>query len=245
MKNEVLDVSKREVVVITGASAGVGRATVREFARRGASIGLIARGEDGLTAARREVEAAGGRALVLPVDVANADAVEAAADYVEKTLGPIDIWVNNAMTSVFSPIKEMTAEDFKRVTEVTYLGYVYGSLAALKHMLPRDRGTIVHVGSALAYRSIPLQAAYCAAKHAVLGFFASLRTELKHDHSKCVPSWYKCRLSILRNLVGSRAVCRARRSRCHRFFSQKLRPALFTTPRIIPIAASITWRGLQ
>ena len=175
--------SKREVVVITGASAGVGRATVREFARRGALIGLIARGSDGLTAARREVEAAGGRAVVLPVDVANAGAVEAAADYVEKVLGPIDIWVNNAMASVFSPIKEMTAEDFKRVTEVTYLGYVYGSLAALKHMLPRDRGTIVHVGSALAYRSIPLQAAYCAAKHAVLGFFASLRTELKHDHS--------------------------------------------------------------
>lgn len=183
-KHEVLDVSKREVVVITGASAGVGRATVREFAKREASIGLIARGEDGLTAARREVEAAGGRALVLPVDVANANAVEAAADYVEKTLGPIDIWVNNAMASVFSPIKEMTAEDFKRVTEVTYLGYVYGSLAALKHMLPRNRGTIVHVGSALAYRSIPLQAAYCAAKHAVLGFFASLRTELKHDNSK-------------------------------------------------------------
>ena len=180
----MLDVSKRKVVVITGASAGVGRATVREFARRGASIGLIARGEDGLTAARREVEAAGGKALALPVDVANADAVEAAADYVEKTLGPIDIWVNNAMTSVFSPIKEMAPEDFKRVTEVTYLGYVYGSLAALKHMLPRNRGTIVHVGSALAYRSIPLQAAYCAAKHAVLGFFASLRTELKHDHSK-------------------------------------------------------------
>lgn len=176
--------AKREVVVITGASAGVGRATVREFARRGASIGLIARGKEGLTAARREVEEASGRALVLPVDVANADAVEAAADYVEKTLGPIDIWVNNAMASVFSPIKEMSPEDFKRVTEVTYLGYVYGSLAALKHMLPRNRGTIVHVGSALAHRSIPLQAAYCAAKHAVLGFFASLRTELKHDHSK-------------------------------------------------------------
>ncbi len=176
--------AKHEVVVITGASAGVGRATVREFARRGAWIGLIARGKDGLTAARREVEEAGGRALVLPVDVADADAVEAAADYVEKNLGPIDIWVNNAMASVFSPIKEMTPEDFKRVTDVTYLGYVYGSLAALKHMLPRNRGTIVHVGSALAYRSIPLQAAYCAAKHAVLGFFAALRTELKHDHSK-------------------------------------------------------------
>jgi NAD(P)-dependent dehydrogenase (short-subunit alcohol dehydrogenase family) len=175
--------ARNEVVVITGASAGVGRATVREFAKRGASIALIARGTDGLEGARREVEAAGGRALVLPVDVANAVEVEAAAERIESELGPIDIWVNNAMASVFSPIKEMTPEEFKRVTEVTYLGYVYGSLAALKRMLPRDRGTIVHVGSALAYRSIPLQAAYCAAKHAVLGFFASLRTELLHDGS--------------------------------------------------------------
>jgi len=175
--------ARREVVVVTGASAGVGRATVREFAKRGASIGLIARGTDGLEGARREVESAGGRALVLPVDVADAAQVEAAAERVESTFGPIDIWVNNAMASVFSPIKEMTAEEFKRVTDVTYLGYVYGSLAALKRMLPRDRGTIVHVGSALAYRSIPLQAAYCAAKHAVLGFFASLRTELLHDGS--------------------------------------------------------------
>lgn len=174
---------RREVVVITGASAGVGRATVREFAKHGASIGLIARGRDGLDGARREVEAMGAEALVLPVDVANPNQVEAAAEQVEERLGPIDIWVNNAMASVFSPIKQMTAEEFKRVTEVTYLGYVYGSLAALKRMLPRDRGTIVHVGSALAYRSIPLQAAYCASKHAVLGFFASLRTELLHDHS--------------------------------------------------------------
>src|SRR3954471_9514216 len=175
--------ARNEVVVITGASAGVGRATVREFAKHGARIGLIARGTDGLEEARREVEAAGGRALVLPVDVAKAADVEAAAERVESTLGPIDIWVNDAMTSVFSPIKEMTAEEFKRVTEVTYLGYVYGTLAALKYMLPRDRGTIVQVGSALAYRSIPLQAAYCASKHAVLGFFASLRTELIHDGS--------------------------------------------------------------
>jgi NAD(P)-dependent dehydrogenase (short-subunit alcohol dehydrogenase family) len=175
--------SRRKVVVITGASAGVGRATVREFAKHGASIGLISRGTDGLEAARREVEAAGGCALMLPLDVANAAEVEAAAERVESTFGPIDIWVNNAMTSVFSTIKEMAPEEFKRVTEVTYLGYVYGSLAALKRMLPRDRGTIVHVGSALAYRSIPLQSAYCAAKHAVLGFFASLRTELLHDGS--------------------------------------------------------------
>ena len=174
---------KNEVVVITGASAGVGRATVREFAKHGAHVGLIARGEEGLEGARREVEEAGGKALVLPVDVADAQKVEEAAERVERELGPIDIWVNDAMTSVFSPIRQMTAEEFKRVTEVTYLGYVYGSLAALKRMLPRDRGTIVHVGSALAYRSIPLQAAYCASKHAVLGFFASLRTELIHDKS--------------------------------------------------------------
>lgn len=173
----------KEVVVITGASAGVGRATVREFARHGASIGLIARGRDGLEAARKEVEQKGGRALVLPTDVADCDQVEEAAHKVERKLGPIDIWINDAMCSVFSPIKEMTGEDFERVTQVTYLGYVYGTLAALKRMLPRDRGTIVHVGSALAYRSIPLQAAYCASKHAILGFFAALRTELIHDKS--------------------------------------------------------------
>ncbi len=173
----------REVVVITGASAGAGRAAVREFARHGASIGLIARGREGLEGARREVEACGGKALVLPLDVADAAAVEAAAEQVEKELGPIDIWVNDAMTSVFSPVKEMTAEEYKRVTEVCYLGYVYGTISALKRMLPRDRGSIVLVGSALAYRSIPLQSAYCASKHAILGFYASLRSELFHDHS--------------------------------------------------------------
>jgi len=176
-------VARHEVVVITGASAGVGRAAVREFAKHGAWLGLIARGVDGLEGARREVEAAGGKALVLRADVADPAQVEAAARRVENELGPIDIWVNNAMASVFSPIKETPAEEFKRVNDVTYLGYVYGTLAALKHMLPRDRGTIVHVGSALAYRSIPLQSAYCAAKHAVLGFFASLRTEIMHDKS--------------------------------------------------------------
>ncbi|HEY6969183.1 MAG TPA: SDR family oxidoreductase [Candidatus Angelobacter sp.] len=176
--------SKNQVVVITGASAGVGRATVREFARHGASVGLVARGVDGLNAARREVERAGGRALVLPTDVAQPDQVEAAAERVERELGPIDVWVNNAMTSVFSPVKETTPEEYKRVTEVTYLGCVYGTLAALKRMLPRDRGVIVQVGSALAYRSIPLQSGYCAAKHAIAGFTDSLRCELVHDRSK-------------------------------------------------------------
>ncbi|MFL6597875.1 MAG: SDR family oxidoreductase [Chthoniobacterales bacterium] len=172
-----------EVVVITGASAGVGRAAARKFARHGARIGLLARGVDGLKAAQREVQKLGSEALIIPTDVANAEQVEAAAEKVETELGPIDIWVNNAMTSVFSPIKQMTAAEFQRVTEVTYLGYVYGTLAALKRMLPRNRGVIVQVGSALAYRGIPLQAAYCAAKHAIQGFCDSLRCELLHDKS--------------------------------------------------------------
>jgi len=176
--------NKPEVVVITGASAGVGRATARVFAQQGAHIGLLARGRDGLEGARREVENAGGQALVLPVDVAHAERVEAAAEAVEQRFGPIDIWINNAMVSVFSPIKEMLPEEFKRVTEVTYLGYVHGTLAGLKRMLPRDRGVIVQVGSALAYRGIPLQAAYCGAKHAIQGFTDSLRCELLHDNSK-------------------------------------------------------------
>jgi NAD(P)-dependent dehydrogenase (short-subunit alcohol dehydrogenase family) len=174
---------KPEIVVVTGASAGLGRAIVRAFAQEGAHVGLIARGRDGLEAACREIVELGGKAIVYPADVADATQVEDAAAAIEEQLGPIDVWVNNAMTSVFSPIKEMTAAEFKRVTEVTYLGYVYGTLAALKRMLPRDHGTIVQVGSALAYRGIPLQAAYCAAKHAVQGFMDSLRCELLHDHS--------------------------------------------------------------
>ncbi|HEX7049754.1 MAG TPA: SDR family oxidoreductase [Longimicrobiales bacterium] len=174
----------REVVVITGASAGIGRAAVREFARHGADIGLLARGRAGLEAARREVEAAGGRALAIPTDVAESDQVEAAAEAVERELGPIDVWVNNAMASVFSPFKEMTMEEFRRVTEVTYLGYVQGTMSALRRMLPRDRGTIVQVGSALAYRGIPLQSAYCGAKHAIQGFTESVRSELMHDGSR-------------------------------------------------------------
>ncbi len=173
-----------EVVVITGASAGLGRATAREFGRHGARVGLIARGIEGLEAAKREIESAGGSALVLPLDVADANAMEDAAASVEQEFGPIDVWVNNAMTSVFSPVREMRADEYKRVTEVTYLGVVHGTLAALKRMLPRNRGTIVQVGSALVYRSIPLQSAYCAAKHAIAGFTDSLRCELIHDNSK-------------------------------------------------------------
>jgi short-subunit dehydrogenase len=172
-----------EVVVVTGASAGIGRATARLFGEHEAHVGLLARNEDGLEGARKEIEAAGGKALVLPADVANAEAVEAAAQRVEEELGPIDIWVNDAMTTVFAPFKEVTAEEFRRGTEVTYLGAVYGTMAALRRMLPRDRGTIVQVGSALSYRAIPLQSVYCGAKHGMRGFTDSLRTELMHDGS--------------------------------------------------------------
>ena len=175
---------ENEVVVITGASAGLGRAAAHEFGRHGAKVGLIARGIEGLEAAKREIESAGGSAIVLPLDVTDANAIEEAAAAVEQKFGPIDVWVNNAMASVFSPVREMQPEEYKRVTEVTYLGVVYGTLAALKRMLPRDRGTIVQVGSALVYRSIPLQSAYCAAKHAIAGFTDSLRCELIHDKSR-------------------------------------------------------------
>jgi NAD(P)-dependent dehydrogenase (short-subunit alcohol dehydrogenase family) len=176
-------VTSPEVVVITGASAGVGRATARAFAERGARVGLLARGAEGLEGAGEDVEARGGRALAVPTDVADAEAVEAGAQRVEDELGPIDVWVNNAMTAVFAPFTETTPEEYRRVTEVTYLGYVHGTMAALRRMIPRDRGTIVQVGSALAYRGIPLQAAYCGAKHAIKGFTESLRTELRHDGS--------------------------------------------------------------
>ncbi|HTK28308.1 MAG TPA: SDR family oxidoreductase [Vicinamibacterales bacterium] len=174
----------RRVVVVTGASAGVGRATARAFAQAGADVALLARGLDGLEGARREVETAGCRALVVPTDVSRAPEVQAAAERVERELGPIDVWVNNAMVSVFSPVKELLPDEVARVTEVTYLGVVYGTLAALERMLPRNRGVIVQVGSALAYRGIPLQAAYCGAKHAIQGFTESLRCELLHDRSR-------------------------------------------------------------
>lgn len=172
-----------EVVVVTGASSGVGRAVARAYGRRGARVGLVARDETALQAAADEIVASGGEALPCPGDVADPDTTERAATAVEERWGRIDVWVNCAMATVFAPIADMEPEEYRRVTEVTYLGYVYGTQAALRRMRPRDRGTIVMVGSALAYRSIPLQSAYCAAKHAIVGFTDSLRAELIHDNS--------------------------------------------------------------
>jgi NAD(P)-dependent dehydrogenase (short-subunit alcohol dehydrogenase family) len=171
------------VVVVTGASGGIGRATAEAFGARGAQVGLLARGERGLQSAADAVRRAGGTALVLPTDVADPDQVEGAAERAEAELGEIDVWVNDAFTSVFSPFDQIQAAEYKRVTEVSYLGYVYGTMSALKRMKARDRGTIVQVGSALAYRGIPLQTAYCGAKHAIQGLHESLRCELLHEES--------------------------------------------------------------
>ncbi len=174
-------VSSPQVVVITGASAGIARATAQVFGARGAHVGLIARGQ--LDGAAKDVDNAGGRALAIPTDVADYDQLDAAATQVEDTFGPIDVWINIAFTSVFAPFHEIKPEEFRRVTEVSYLGFVYGTMVALSRMRPRDRGTIVQCGSALGGRSIPLQSAYCGAKHAINGFTESLRTELMHDGS--------------------------------------------------------------
>jgi len=244
-----------ETVVITGASAGVGRAIARKFATNGARIGLLARGREGLEAARKEVEELGGKALVVIVDVAYADQVEGAAERIEAELGGIDIWINNAMTSVFSPIKQMMPEEFRRVTEVTYLGCVHGTLAALKPMLRRNRGVIVQVGSALAYRAIPLQSAYCAAKHAMKGFTESLRCELMHDKSSVqvtmvqLPAlntpqfgWVKSRLPrraqpvppIFQPEVAADAIYFAARNPRREFYVGSPTPAVIIANKIAP-----------
>ncbi|RZI44025.1 SDR family NAD(P)-dependent oxidoreductase [Herbaspirillum sp. HC18] len=173
-----------KVVVVTGSSAGIGRATAIEFARHGWRVALVARGHDGLEGAREEVELAGGQAMIVPADVADHAQVEAAAERIEQEWGPIDVWINDAMSTIFCDFLHISPEDFRRATEVTYLGAVWGTMAALKRMKPRDSGTIVQVGSALAYRSIPLQAPYCGAKSAMRGFTDSLRSELIHDRSK-------------------------------------------------------------
>ncbi|MEU3453393.1 SDR family oxidoreductase [Micromonospora sp. NPDC006766] len=172
-----------QVAVITGASAGVGRATARLLARRGIAIALLARGRTGLDAVAEEVRAAGSRALPVEVDMAEYDQVVAAGQRIEAELGPIDLWINDAFSSVFAPFQQIRPEEFRRATEVTYLGFVYGTRVAVDHMVPRDRGTVVQVGSALAYRGIPLQTAYCGAKHAIVGFTEALRCELLHDKS--------------------------------------------------------------
>ena len=175
---------KNKVVVVTGASAGIGRAITEAFARKGANLAVISRNEMRLLTLKDELQQMGAQVLVLSLDVADNTALENAAERIERELGQIDIWVNNAMVSVFSPVKDMQPDEYKRVTEVTYLGVVYGTLAALKYMLPRDRGVIIQIGSALAYRGIPLQSAYCAAKHAIQGFHDSLLAELLHNKSK-------------------------------------------------------------
>ncbi|MDQ9172129.1 SDR family oxidoreductase [Oxalobacteraceae bacterium R-40] len=171
-------------VVVTGASAGIGRATALAFGKSGCRVALLARGVDGLEAAKRTIEESGGQALVIPADVADHAQVEAAAERVEQEFGPIDVWVNNAMATIFCPFEQITPEDFERATQVTYLGAVWGTMAALKRMKPRNHGTIVQVGSALSYRSIPLQSPYCGAKSALRGFTDSLRSELIHDKSE-------------------------------------------------------------
>jgi NAD(P)-dependent dehydrogenase (short-subunit alcohol dehydrogenase family) len=226
---EVQPVAVR-VVVVTGASAGIGRAVAREFGARGDQVGLLARGETGLDGAANDVERTGGGALAVPTDMADHGQVEAAAEQVERTLGPIDIWVNVAFTSVFAPFTEITSEEFKRVTEVAYLGYVYGTRAALDRMLARDHGTIVQVGSTLAYRGIPLQTAYCGAKHAIQGFTESLRCELLHQNSRVRITMVQLPAVNTPSSTGCSTACPTVRARSRRSTSPRWPPGQSYTP---------------
>jgi len=179
-----MKVGPETIAVVTGASGGVGRATARLLGARGATVALLARGKAGLDAAASEIESRGGKALAIPTDVSQFEQVQTAADRIERELGKIALWINNAMVSMYSPFSRILPEEFKHIVEVTFLGTVYGTQCALKVMVPRDRGVIIQVGSALAFRSIPLQSAYCASKHAIQGFTESVRSELIHDKSK-------------------------------------------------------------
>lgn len=205
------EILRDKVVVVTGASSGVGRAIARAAGEQRARVALIARGTDGLEAAAREIDAAGGESLVLPLDLADAAAVEAASDRIIARWGRIDVWVNDAMVSVFSQIRDMKPQEYRRVMEVNFLGTVHGTLSALKHMRRRDSGVIVQIGSALAYRSIPLQSAYCASKAAIRGFTDSLRSELVHDRSRVkvtmlqLPAVNTPQFEVVRNKLGKHA----------------------------------------
>jgi NAD(P)-dependent dehydrogenase (short-subunit alcohol dehydrogenase family) len=223
--------SPTEVVVVTDGSAGVGRAVAGAFARDGADLGLVARGAERLDAARADVESLGGRAVAVQADFADADQIEAAAARIEEELGPIDVWVNNAMATVFAPVMATTPEELRRATEVTYFGSVWGTMAALRRMVPRDQGVIVQVGSALAYRGIPLQAAYCGSKHALQGFLESLRTELLHDGSRVRLTMVQLPALNTPQFTWGRAKMSRQRSRCPRSSSRRSRRRRFTGRR--------------
>ncbi|WP_292074182.1 SDR family oxidoreductase [Mesorhizobium sp.] len=225
-----------KTAVVTGASAGVGRAVALRLAREGAKVALIARDKPALSQLKAEIEGKGGEALAIAADVSDAAKVVAAADEIELTLGPIELWINNAMATVFSPVEEISPKEFRRVTEVTYLGSVHGTMAALRHMKPRNRGTILQIGSALAYRGIPLQAAYCGAKHALRGFSESLRTELIHDHSDIRVTIVELPAVDTPNSIGRARIRAVNLAPWPPFSSRKSWPRMSSAPRAIPPA---------
>jgi NAD(P)-dependent dehydrogenase (short-subunit alcohol dehydrogenase family) len=232
-----------QVVVITGASGGIGRAATREFAKRGDRLALLARGELGLKAAAEEARGYGATALPIAVDMADADGVEAAVERIEAEVGPIDVWVNVAFTSAFARFSDVSPAEYRRVTEVTYLGYVYATMAVLRRMRERNRGTIVQVGSTLAYRGIPLQTAYCGAKHALQGFHESLRCELLNEHSNVRVTMVQMPAVNTPQFSWVLSACRTRRSRFRRSTSPRWRPGPLSSPPSIRGAASTGWAG--